>query len=33
MIDQPVVHRALKLVERARQMGLVPDQPNPGAMQ
>ena len=33
MIDQPVVHRALKLVERARQMGLVPDQPNPGAKQ
>jgi citrate lyase subunit beta/citryl-CoA lyase len=24
MVDPPVVHRALKLVERARTMGLVP---------
>ena len=31
MIDPPVVHRALKLVERARQMGLVPDTSPTGA--
>ena len=31
MIDPPVVHRALKLMERARLMGLVPDQPRTGA--
>ncbi len=33
MIDPPVVHRGLKLVERARQMGLVPDTPETGAEQ
>jgi citrate lyase subunit beta/citryl-CoA lyase len=27
MIDAPVVQRALKLVARARQMGLISDQP------
>ncbi len=33
MIDPPVVHRALKLMERARQMGLVPDMPGTGVEQ
>ena len=33
MIDPPVVHRALKLVERARQMGLVSAEPKTGAEQ
>ena len=30
MIDAPVVQRALKLVERARQMGIIADQPASG---
>ena len=33
MIDPPVVHRALKLMERARQMGLVADKAATGAKQ
>ena len=33
MIDPPVVQRALKLMERARRMGLVPDEPTTGAAQ
>ncbi len=33
MIDPPVVHRALKLVERARRMGLVSPEPKTGAEQ
>ena len=33
MIDPPVVNRALKLVERARQMGLLPNTPATGAKQ
>jgi citrate lyase subunit beta/citryl-CoA lyase len=33
MIDPPVVNRALKLVDRARQMGLIPDSPATGAAQ
>lgn len=33
MIDPPVVQRALKLVERARRMGLVPEEPSTGAAQ
>ncbi len=33
MIDPPVVHRALKLMERARQMGLVPEKPGTGVVQ
>jgi citrate lyase subunit beta/citryl-CoA lyase len=33
MIDPPVVHRALKLVERARRMGLVSTEPKTGVAQ